>query len=112
MKITVAFSGKYIYAWFRQNDRNINVVHTNNNDNNIVNKLKEILESKKWNIDGTARCKYIYDYVNSRIDGMNSLGVVSSESSFSAKYSHGIGDVQYMRSDGRAYHVFVVAPEN
>lgn len=110
----VTFKSPYVYAWFRTYDRNVNVVHTNNSDSSIDSKLKKILGSRNWDLDIADRCKFVFNYIKYSIgEDLNGLGVISSESSYDAKYTTGIAGSHFVKSwyQGHklGFYVFAVA---
>ncbi|XP_037031469.1 uncharacterized protein LOC119070985 [Bradysia coprophila] len=113
----VAFAGKYVYAWFRTSNRNLNVVNTNNNDYSIEEKLNTCMEKKEWSIvevteHGSDMCEWVYDYLDDCIGNVNGKAVINFQTEYSADWSEGIAarySVYSPRAQG--FNVFAVAPE-
>lgn len=113
----VTSTNQYVYIWFRMVLRNVHVVHTNNNDYSIAEKLRTCMEKKEWSIaevtwHSSDMCKWVYEYVHPCIGGQNSLGVIKFRTEFGSYWSNGIAGIYKVYSPNyHGFRVFAVAPE-
>lgn len=115
-------TNQYVYTSIRKFGRNIQVAHTNNNDNSIQVKLRAAMNRRGWDAKWVyhlpERCKFIYDYVSDNLDGHNSIAVYNSQSEsyfMRSKESTAVYEIEsqklFLFTKFNGYFVHVVAPE-
>lgn len=113
----VTSTNQYVYIWFRTFHRNVHVVHTNNNDYSIAEKLRTCMEKKEWSIGevtwhSSDMCEWVYKYVEPCIGRQNSLGVIKFRTEFGSSWSNGTAGIYKVYSPNyHGFRVFAVAPE-